>query len=251
MIGDNLLHSGPVAAAIEALAGPGVYLIPSGELSRLIRVDSEHWGRFACNWEDLELDRYMADGGRYRYRRYGRYELDSVTETLVPLPNEPHRQERDVNPLNGGVDRIYEPLTASFTEDPLLRDLLVFLGKIFSAADGTRLWNIQLFPNRIIAGVEAGHPTPEGRHRDGVKFVISLLAARRNISGGESSVYTNDGQLLLSTTLAEPGDLLLSDDERTLHSVTPVLPVDPEAPAHRDVLVALFDRVRTTGGGPA
>ncbi|WP_262387202.1 2OG-Fe dioxygenase family protein [Streptomyces sp. TRM49041] len=55
--------------------------------------------------------------------------------------------------------------------------------------------------------------------------------------GGESGVYADDGAHLLTTTLSQPGDLLLGDDRRTLHSVTPVRPVDPGLAAHRDVLV--------------
>ena len=31
------------------------------------------WPRFADSWNDLELDTYMADGGRYRWRRYAAY----------------------------------------------------------------------------------------------------------------------------------------------------------------------------------
>ncbi|MFF9676619.1 2OG-Fe dioxygenase family protein [Streptomyces eurythermus] len=34
--------------------------------------------------------------------------------------------------------------------------------------------------------------------------------------------------------------MLLGDDRRTLHSVTPVHPVDPALPAHRDVLVIAY-----------
>ncbi|WP_435846967.1 2OG-Fe dioxygenase family protein [Streptomyces eurythermus] len=53
-------------------------------------------------------------------------------------------------------------------------------------------------------------------------------------------IYADSGAHLLTTTLSEPGDLLLGDDRRTLHSVTPVHPVDPALPAHRDVLVIAY-----------
>jgi hypothetical protein len=53
-------------------------------------------------------------------------------------------------------------------------------------------------------------------------------------------VFDQDGRLLLTTTLREPGDLLLGDDRRTLHSVSPVRPVDRSRPAYRDVLVVTF-----------
>ena len=233
----------PVSEAselIEALSSTGGYLLPGRALSRLIGVTAADWSRFALNWEDLTLDTHMADGGRYRYRRYGQYDLDVATETLTPLPHAPYRQESDVNPLNGGVDREFDPPTERFTADPLLRSLLTALGRIFTAVDGTVSWNIRLHPYRVIGGAEAGLPAPEGRHRDGVTFITSLLIKRTNVSGGESSVYTEDGGRLLRATLTEPGDLLLGDDRRTLHDVSPVLPTDAGSPAYRDVLVIAY-----------
>ena len=41
-------------------------LAPFGPLS--------DWERFSASWNDLEIDTYMADGGRYRRRRHAVYE---------------------------------------------------------------------------------------------------------------------------------------------------------------------------------
>ncbi|WP_394617093.1 2OG-Fe dioxygenase family protein [Lentzea sp. JNUCC 0626] len=228
------------SSAVPALAGAGAHLLPSEELSRLIGVTGDDWSRFGRNWDELLLDTFMADGGTYRYRRYGQYDLDPASGELTMLPHGPYRQESTVNPLNGGTDRYYEPLTDSFTADPLLRNLLICLGLIFSEVGGIQRWNVKLHPYRITAGDRPGQPTPEGRHRDGVTFITSLLINRSNVTGGESSVHTDAGEHLLTCTLATPGDLLLGDDRRTLHSVTPVLPVSPGLPAHRDVLVIAY-----------
>ncbi|MGW6337038.1 2OG-Fe dioxygenase family protein [Nocardia rhamnosiphila] len=76
-------------------------------------------------------------------------------------------------------------------------------------------------------------------------LVSSLLIDRHNISGGESAVYDAGGATLLRTTLSTPADLLLGDDRRTLHDVSPVYPVDPGLPAHRDVLAAPIASNRT------
>ncbi|MEN8652240.1 2OG-Fe dioxygenase family protein [Streptomyces sp. 21So2-11] len=228
------------APAVHALSDIGGHLLAADELSRILGVTHADWARFALNWEDLKLDNFMADGGTYRYRRFGQYDLHPSSGAFSLLPHEPYRQESHVNPLNGGVDRMYEPLTDAFVTDPLLHELLVTLGRTFSAVDSTQRWNVKLHPYRITAGAEVGQPAPEGRHRDGVTFITSLLINRLNITGGESSVYSNEGELLLSTTLADPGDLLLGDDRRTLHSVTPIQPVDAGSPAHRDVLVIAY-----------
>jgi hypothetical protein len=71
-------------------------------------------------------------------------------------------------------------------------------------------------------------------------LVTSLLIARDNATGGESSVFDATGRLLLETTLKQPGDLLLGDDRRILHDVSPIRPCDPNRPARRDVLVVTY-----------
>ncbi len=48
------------------------------------------------------------------------------------------------------------------------------------------------------------------------------------------------GRRLLTATLAEPGTLLVSDDRRTLHQVSPIRPLEGDGPACRDVLVITF-----------
>ncbi|MFI6764572.1 2OG-Fe dioxygenase family protein [Streptomyces sp. NPDC050355] len=230
-----------VAAAVRALTNEGCHVVPAQQLSQLIGVEGCRWARFARHWEELTLDRFMGDGGTYRLRRYGEYRLVVQSGELVLSPHGPFVQQREVNPLNGGVERHLDPLTTDFTGEPLLRDLLVSLGRIFAATtDGTDRWRVKVHPFRISAGHEVGLPTPEGRHRDGVTFIASLLIDRQNIGGGESTVYDHDGRTLLTTSLTEPGDLLLGDDRRTLHSVTPVHRRDATAAAHRDVLVMAY-----------
>jgi hypothetical protein len=233
----NTTLSSPARVVADALSGTGEHLATSRELSEIIGATGEDWGRFARNWEDLKLDAFMADGGTYRYRRYGQYEFSPGTGELTLLPHEPYRQEKFFNQLNGGVDRVYEPLTEAFTGDPLLQRLLTSLGRIFTAVDDTRRWLIKLHPVRIIAGREIGQPAPEGRHRDGVTFVGSLLIDRLNITGGESTTYDEQQNLLRTVTLSERGDLLLGDDQRTYHQVTPIEAIDPAQVGHRDVLV--------------
>jgi hypothetical protein len=97
-----------------------------------------------------------------------------------------------------------------------------------------------------VTGTEGsrGDATPEGRHQDGVTLVSSMLVARRNARGGRSSVFDPDGREILSVTMSEPGTLLVGDDRRTWHSVSPIRAVDPTAPSVRDVLV-----VTLTGSG--
>lgn len=92
---------------------------------------------------------------------------------------------------------------------------------------------------------EQGLPTPEGAHRDGVDWVIVMLVDRQNVDSGVTDIYAPDGASLGSFTLTAPGDAVFLDDHRVLHGVTPIRPLDVQAPAVRDVLVITFRREET------
>ncbi|HEY4019865.1 MAG TPA: 2OG-Fe dioxygenase family protein, partial [Pseudonocardiaceae bacterium] len=178
----------------------------------------------------------------YRYRRYGHFDYDADTETLTTLPHAPYSQTSAINPLNGGIQRHFDPLTDGFLADPLMTGIVRVLGRVFSAVEGVARWDVKLHPFRIVTSAgQLGKPAPQGRHRDGSTFVTSLLIGRTNITGGESSAYHDDGTQLLATQLTEPGDQLLVDDRRLLHDVTPIVPIVAAEPAYRDVLIVDFD----------
>jgi hypothetical protein len=108
-----------------------------------------------------------------------------------------------------------------------------------ASLDDVAEWNVKVHPFRTRSS-DGGHPAPESLHRDGVTLVSTLLIGRRNAIGGESTVCDSTGRRLLTTTLAEPGALLLGDDRRILHAVSPIRPVSSSGPAQRDVLVITF-----------
>ncbi|MFE1173304.1 2OG-Fe dioxygenase family protein [Streptomyces sp. NPDC058773] len=227
-----------IAAARESLASTGAHLMPAAAVKAHFGTGEEEWARFATHWEGLSPDRYAAERGTCRLRRYGQFALTPATGELTQLPDTPFVQPDRSNPLYVDIDRHFDPLTDAFAADPLLHSIVALLGHIAGALDSATRWIAKVHPFRVVARAGGeGQPTPEGRHRDGVTLVSSLLVGRNNATGGRSSVFAPDGPELLSTTLAERASLLLSDDRRTLHDVSPIRPLDPSRPAHRDVLV--------------
>ncbi|MFD8325948.1 2OG-Fe dioxygenase family protein [Streptomyces lydicus] len=227
-----------VLPARAALATTGVHLMPPAAVRAQLRAGPEEWAHFAAHWEDLSPDPYASEQGTHRRRRYGQFALTPATGELRRLPHLPFVQPEESNPLYVAVDRHFDPLTDAFVADPVLRAVLALLGHLAGALDAAPRWTAKVHPFRVVATPHgAGSPTPEGRHRDGVTLVSSLLIGRRNATGGSSTVFAPDGRALLTTTLDEPAALLLSDDRATLHGVSPVRPADPSRPAHRDVLV--------------
>lgn len=204
------------------------------------------WDSFARSWDDLGLDTYMADGGRYRKRRHACFAAGP--DGVVRKPHQPHYQSRDYNTLNGGIERWFSPVEDSTATHPAMQAILGACHRLFGTlADPANWraprWHVEVHQFRIEARQgEAGKPTPEGMHRDGVDDVLVLLVSRENIASGETSIHDLNGNRLGSFTLTRPMDAALVDDRRVFHGVTPVARLDASLPAHRDVLVVTFRR---------
>src|SRR5690349_21769822 len=67
------------------------------------------WPAFADSWGDLLTDTYMADGGRYRRRRFGVWKAGKQG-AIERGAHQPHYQSLDYNTLNGGIERWFEPI---------------------------------------------------------------------------------------------------------------------------------------------
>jgi hypothetical protein len=237
-----------VGSGVRDLLDRGYAFVHAAEMRELLRPFGAltDWPRFAASWNDLEVDAYLADRGRFRKRRYAVYEA-AADGTITRQPHEPHHQHAAYNPLFGGVERWFAPVAAAIGESASLLAILrcchaTFGGLVSPSAAGAG-WHVEIHQFRIEAqSGAAGHPTPEGVHRDGVDFVLVLLVARSNIASGTTTVHDLDGRELGSFTLTAPLDAALLDDARVAHGVTPVTPLDPTQPAYRDVLVVTFRR---------
>jgi len=211
------------------------------------------WPAFAASWDGLELDQYLAERERDRRRRFGVYAIDAAG-AIARQPHQPHYQHQDYNRLFGGVERWFAPIEPGVGDSHTMRTILRFCDRLFRGlAPASPSWHVEAHQFRIEARAEApGRPTPEGVHRDGVDFVLVLLVNRENIVSGTTTVYDLAGRPLGDFTLTDPLDAALVDDNRVAHGVTPVSPLDPARPGHRDVLVVTFrtaSTIRSIGTG--
>ena len=199
------------------------------------------WPAFEASWNDMPLDTYMADGGRYRRRRHATLSVEPFASEAKLEAHQPHYQSLDYNNLNGGIARHFEPIRGDIIAGSSMRALLSLCIDVFGTLAPGRVWHVEVHQFRIEAGAQQqGMPTPEGVHRDGVDFVMVLMVKRSNIAEGTTTIHAADGRQLASFTLTEPIDMTLVDDARCLHGVTPVVPIDARQPAYRDVLVVTF-----------
>src|SRR6476660_1035100 len=78
--------------------------------------------------EDLAPDRYAAELGTQRLRRYGHFAYTPADGASRLLMHESFVQPEESNLRYIGTDRRFEPLTDSFAADPLLHAMLASLG---------------------------------------------------------------------------------------------------------------------------
>lgn len=252
----------PTSSGSNAIArkirNEGFAWASAAEVRALLPTEAlQDWASFAESWNDLGVDAYMADNGRYRRRRFGAFAIadagadasaaESTRAAVVRKPHQPHYQSRDYNPMNGGIERWFQPIKDEIGDHPTLQSILRLCFSVFHGLTPPQMrpvsWHVECHQFRIEARVgEDGRPTPEGLHRDGVDWVLVMLVTRRNIAEGVTSIHDNARQLLGRFTLTEPFDSAFVDDSRVYHGVTPVMPIDPTQPAFRDVLVVTFRR---------
>ncbi len=196
--------------------------------------------RFFREWDHLEPDRHLQGGAHFRRRRFGLFYFGPGSDELVPLPADAYFQSLETNPYAGGTDRHFAPLRPTAVSNGFLHELIrLFFRQLPIAGDRlSHPWLVDVHQVRITAtSGEQGEPTPEGPHHDGEEFGVIQMVQRRNVAGGISTVYTNEGEPISSCTLREPMDTIIMWDPHVQQGVSPIHPMDPDQPAIRDTLL--------------
>jgi hypothetical protein len=188
---------------------------------------------WAPYWDDLPVDTYLRDGGRYRRRRHSCFVVNG--REVVQVAHRPHWQPVDYNALHGGMHRNFEPMPPAWVQQPAWSLLLQWLGSVCTELKGSNIWYLEAHPFRIDTTDGIGRPTPEGAHRDGVDLVAVFLVERHGVKGGETRVFDANGPHGQRFTLTQAWSVLLLDDAKVVHESTPIQPLDEAG--HRDTLV--------------
>ncbi|MFP2905304.1 2OG-Fe dioxygenase family protein [Pyxidicoccus sp. 3LFB2] len=226
----------PPSDVLEVLRSRGYAVLSRTGLCELVETPAPALDGLRPTWNDLPLDGYLRDGGRYRSRRHSCFVVDGGSVTQVP--HRAHWQPVEYNALHGGLERWFEPIAPAVVSQPVWPQLLRGLAGCCSALKGAQPWYVEAHQFRIDTTDGIGRPTPEGAHRDGVDFVAVLLIGRQGIKGGETRVFEAAGPGGIRFTLTEPWSALLLDDERVIHESTPIQPLG--GTGHRDTLVLTF-----------
>lgn len=232
-----------VPALSDAVRRDGFSFVTADVMQPLLQAYGHlpDWHAFTASWNRLGPDPYLAATGRLRKRRHATFVAEAHGDVVLSL-HQAHYQALQYNALQGDIERWFEPIEPAIAGGPTLHAILAFCNDFFSSLlPSVSQWHVEAHQFRIEASADSvGEPTPEGSHRDGVDFVLVLLIDRHNIASGTTTIHAPDGKLLGDFTLAHPFDAALIHDPRVYHGVTPVAPLAPSEPAHRDVLVVTF-----------
>src|SRR5438309_7646743 len=101
----------PIAALRASLTRDGfAFLHGRAMRAMLARAGSlDDWDGFAASWDDLALDTYMADRGRYRKRRHAVFAA-AAQGAITREKHQPHFQSLEYNPLHGDIERWFAPV---------------------------------------------------------------------------------------------------------------------------------------------
>jgi hypothetical protein len=238
----------PTDPLLEQVTAQGFALLRGAEMAARLGPAGtpEALDAFATSWERLEVDKFMADGGRYRRRRHANFTAHAGVPGHVRGAHRPHFQALVHNSLNGGVERWFGPMEDAVAGSAPLQALLDLGRAVADARSPGTDWFVEVHQFRIEAAAGSpGFPTPEGVHHDGVDYVLIGMIARTNLSGGETLITDDQKQELARFTLLDRLDTAFVEDRRVMHGVTPIQPADPALPSCRDVLVITWKR-----GGP-
>ncbi len=237
-------RSGSGAELSARLVNCGWVRRTAAAMQALLGTSASDWQRFADGWDDMPVDTFMADGGGYRRRRHGVFEVGP--RSMKAVLGQPHYQSRAHNRLNGGVDRWFAGLSQDVTDSAVLRRILRTCREVYTPlVPRADRWRAQVHQFRIEATANAaGLPTPEGRHRDGVTAGLVMLIGRAGVKGGVTRLWTPGGDRLARFAMTNPGEALFFDDRKLLHDVSPVVAATDSAVGHRDVLVVTFEPER-------
>jgi len=226
-----------------ALRSQGFVIVPAARLARLAGVTTSTFDAWRPLWDTLPPDRYLRDGGSYRFRRHSCFVHTGSAGSsgeLIQAPHRAHWQPTSYNALHGGIERWFEPIDPAMVASAGWRGLLTGLGCQFAEVAAAEHWYIEAHQFRIDTAAGVGRPTPEGAHRDGVDFVAVILVDRYAVRGGETRVFEADGPHGIRFVLERPWTAVLLDDARVIHETTPIQP--DAVGGHRDTLVLTYRR---------
>ena len=232
-----------VSELVEPLHRDGFVHVAADRFGYLLEQDPVEVRELLQSWNRLEPDNYLL-GPKFRSRLYAMYRGEAATGYLDRKPHGPHFQRNVHNAVFGGLERWFQPMERGTVGNLALREMIGVALSVFAEIDPPKVaFHVETHQFRVEPVAHgAGHPTPEGLHRDGRDWVAIFMIARENVQGGETRIcdVATDRELA-RFTLKNTFDAVFINDHAVKH-VTTAIRRARAAPsiAYRDVLVVTF-----------
>ena len=112
----------------------GFAVVQATDVSALAGVALSALSAWAPYWDDLPVDTFLRDGGRYRRRRHSCFVVNA--QEVSQAAHRPHWQSLDYNALHGGMHRNFEPMQVAWVQDAAWPRLLRWLGSVCTQLKG-------------------------------------------------------------------------------------------------------------------
>ncbi|MFB2919745.1 2OG-Fe dioxygenase family protein [Aerosakkonema funiforme] len=201
--------------------------LPQLALQRVPDFDKKKWAKYI---EDIKKKPDPYTPGRYRGRGGFVLALDGspigmLNETFVQKENEAYPN----------ISRKFAPLPDGFVVF-LSSGNVISIFQIFQEFCRSRIRELDIHLIGICSNNTEVKVVPENSHQDGTDRVGILVIDRLNIEGGETQVARSKGGKPFFSEILEPGEMLMFDDRKYWHYVTPIKSISPE-PGWRFVVV--------------
>lgn len=163
-------------------------------------------------FNNISIDKYFLDG--YRYKEIIRYK--KLKNTFFETPHSPMYASEKHNPIHGGIIRKYNKITSC-------NELEQIVNRFYKETNLNDCEVLVQAQRILCKNNKEYYPTIEGIHQDGTKYMSIFCVNRENISGGISQIFTsNNPKDLCYEYEMKPNDMLILDDEKYWHYVTPI-----------------------------
>jgi len=190
------------------------------------------------SFDNLEPDPYYKEK---RGRAYSLLDIKDI-ENINIVGDIDFYQSSSYNNYNGDIVRNYQNIDSAILNDKIFR----FFVKTFkeqleeatrTLTDGYNSDYIFVHQIRVYASEESSvNPVPEGIHKDGYNIIGLSVVDRVNIQGGISNVYDSDKNIVLTKQL-QRGEMLIINDAKMYHDVTPIKLDKMDKEGYRDIFV--------------
>lgn len=169
-----------------------------------------------------------------RYRNFSL--INTKTDNYTIIGDLKFTQSNKINKFNGNIIRDYENINKLLLQNKFLKKLIVDFKSYVRFHYNYTPNMIKIHQIRVCIDGTNNEIVPEGIHNDGYNCIGIFCVNRENITGGDNIIY-DDKLKKLHSTILNPGDFLILNDNKLFHYVEKTENINKSMKGYRDMLI--------------